>query len=72
MTDALVPRDVTGTIDGLNRDFVTDPYVATSLAYLLNGILDNDPEETDPSVGTFKTREPPIVGDVLFVLGRFS
>jgi hypothetical protein len=72
---------VSGAVNGVNRDFsVPTYYRAGSLVVFLNGqqlkrTLDNGWEETDPTLGTFRMKIPPVgprpgstddPGDVLF------
>lgn len=65
-------REVTGVIDGANRDFATPTgYVALSLRVLLNGRIvardhDDGYDEQVPAVGAFRMKIAPIVGDTLF------
>lgn len=70
-----------GAVDGVNRDFTVPTYYrAGSLVVFLNGQqlkrqLDNGWEETDPTLGRFRMKVPPVgprpgstddPGDVLF------
>jgi hypothetical protein len=61
-----------GDVDGVNRDFsASEPYEPGTLRALRNGrLLSRDFEdgydELDPSLGTFRLRVAPRVGDVIF------
>lgn len=72
---------VSGVVNGVNRDFTVPTYYrAGSLVVFLNGqqlkrTLDNGWEETDPTLGRFRMKVPPVgprpgstddPGDVLF------
>lgn len=62
---------VTGTINGVNTTFFTSvPYLAGTLAAFLNGQLkradlDDGWIETNPSIGAFDYKEPPVTDDVV-------
>jgi hypothetical protein len=65
--------EAAGPVDGSNRDFAApESYEPNSLRALWNGRLlsrdfEDGYEEVDPTLGTFRLRRAPKVGDNVFV-----